>query len=66
MARLNLEVGVEDNYDWNRIRDARIILTKRQLLDRWYHGAEGFLEKARIEGKRITTVITMIDNIELY
>jgi len=127
MVRMNLEIGVEDNYDWNDLLDARIILTKRQhrrpfwgniktmreileamvemrgndygLLDlydlltfekqnavisfdyigtsynleifhnevetiykfgdRWYHGAEDFLEKARIAGKRITTVMTL-------
>ncbi len=132
MVRMNLEVGAEDNYDWNDLLDSRIILTKRQrrrpfwgniktmreileamaemqagcrlidlydLLtldrqnaritfdykgkpyhleifthegetvyryeDRWYHGAEDFLEKARIEGQRITSVMTFVENIEL-
>lgn len=31
--------------------------------DRWFHGAEDFLVKARIEGKRITTVFDLITNI---
>ena len=133
LIRLNYEDGAANNYDWNTLLDARIILTKRQesrpfwgnihtmqdilnlmikmrdfdygLLDlydlltlnvqkatvsfeynekeykldifqhegetiyqlggRWYHGALDFLEKARIEGKRATTVMTLIENIKL-
>lgn len=34
-----------------------------QLEDRWYHGAEDFLGKARVGGKRITTIMDKIQNI---
>ncbi len=37
-----------------------------QFEDRWYHGADDFLEKARIDGKRITTVMWGLDNIKPY
>ena len=33
--------------------------------DRWYHGAEDFLEKARIDGKHITTVYDLISDIKI-
>ena len=33
--------------------------------DRWYHGAEDFLEKARIDGKRITTFYDLISDIKI-
>ena len=35
-----------------------------QFGDKWYHGAEDFLEKARIDRKRITTVVDRITNIQ--
>lgn len=36
-----------------------------QFNDKWYHGAEDFLEKARIDRKRITTVFDLISNIKV-
>ncbi len=33
--------------------------------DRWFHGAEDFLEKARINGRRITTLYTDISDIDI-
>ena len=132
LARLNLEEGTANGYDWNSLLDAKIILTRRQqetpfwgniktmrgiletlvemreydygLIDlydlltfdkdeavitfeykstpyplkifrnederiidfngKWFHGAEDFLEKARIDGKRITKIIMQINNIQ--
>lgn len=37
-----------------------------ELNDKWFHGPDDFLEKARIRGTRITTVITQIDNIQVH
>lgn len=34
-----------------------------QFCQKWFHGAEDFLEKARIDGQRITTVFDHITNI---
>ena len=36
-----------------------------QYNDKWFHGAEGFLEKARIDGKRITTVYNRVSDIKI-
>ena len=36
-----------------------------QYGDKWFHGADGFLEKARINGQRITTVYDLISNISV-
>ncbi len=33
--------------------------------DRWYHGADDFLKKAKIDDKRITTVMDQIGNIRI-
>lgn len=33
---------------------------------RWFHGPDDFLEKARIDGKRITTVDARIENIQIH
>ena len=35
-----------------------------QFMDKWYHGAEDFLEKAMIEGDKITTVYDLILDIQ--
>ncbi len=34
--------------------------------NKWYHGAEDFFEKVRIEGIRITTVMQRIENIRVH
>ena len=36
-----------------------------QFEDRWFHGAEDFLEKARIGKARVTSIIDRISNIEI-
>lgn len=36
-----------------------------QYGDKWFHGSEDFLEKARIRGARITSVLDLISNIRV-
>ena len=36
-----------------------------QFGGKWYHGAEDFLEKARIDGERVTSVFDLISDIEI-
>lgn len=40
--------------------------TVYEFQDRWYHGASDFLEKAHVDGKRITSVYDLISDIQLF
>lgn len=54
-----------DGKDWQILifrKGAEIVYS---FEDRWFHGAEDFLVKARIEGKRITTIFNLITNIRI-
>ena len=39
--------------------------TVYQYDNKWYHGAEDFLEKAKVDNQRITTVFDLISNIKI-
>ena len=45
-----------ESRDWEILIFRKGVEIVYQFEDKWFHGAEDFLEKARIEGKRITTV----------
>ena len=36
-----------------------------EFADKWFHGPDGFLEKARIGGKRVTTVMLDIEDLQV-
>ena len=58
-------------FDYNRLQNRIDLFTNQgeivyQYGRKWFHGAEDFLEKARIDHKRITTVYDLISNIKIH
>ena len=61
-ARVTFDYGGTDHFLDMFRKDGETVC---RFENKWYHGSDDFLEKARIGGKRITTVIDLITDIRV-